>query len=304
MTNKQLSLIAVLLLTVSIGAYGQEQTFTPIEARLLRNNDVLRMVSDGVKSGEIISKILTSHCNFDLFPPVLRDLKRRGVPDTVLMAMKMAPNGPPALGELESKTKALIAPVRIPEGTVIEVETARAISSANVSVGTAITFLVTRQVFVNNVLAIERGAVAKAHVVKSKPAGVWGRAGMLAWEMEYVVAVDGTRIPIKVKGQEKGKNRTAAIAGGAVATGALIFPYTSPVALIWGLKKGDEAVLRGSRVFMAVVGTTTDIAGLQPRQGGVIYHDRDSVKASDAPPTSTTFERGSFRPKGSFRPNR
>ena len=49
--------------------------------------------------------------------------------------------------------------------------------------------------FVNDVLVIERGAVAMAHIVKAKPAGVWGRAGMLAWAMEYVVAVDGTRIP-------------------------------------------------------------------------------------------------------------
>jgi hypothetical protein len=300
MRNKHLLLIAVLLLTVCTGARAQTQTTS--EVTLMRNSDVVRMVEDGLKSGVIMSKILTSHCNFDLFPPVLRDLKRRGVPDTVLMAMKMAPSGPPALGEADSKTKAPTAPVQIPEGTVVEVETARAISSANVSVGTPITFLVTRRVFVNNVLAIDRGAVAKAHIVKTKPAGGWGRPGMLAWEMEYVVAVDGTRIPIKVAGKQKGANRSMAIAGGALATGALIFPYSSPIALIWGLKKGDEAVLRGSRLFAAVAGTSSVITGLQPRPGGAIYHDRDTVKASAAPPTNTSFERGGFGP-GSFHPH-
>jgi hypothetical protein len=309
MTNKQWSLTAVLLLTVWTAGYGQTQTSLPPETppptdiKLLTNNDVLRMVEGGVKSGVIISKILTSSCNFDLFPPVLRDLRRRRVPDTVLMAMKMAPNGPPALGGIESKTKAFTAPVQIPEGTIVEVETAQAVSSANVATGTAITFLVARRVFVNNVLAIDRGAIAKAHIVKTIPAGVWGRAGMLAWAMDYVVAVDGTRIPIKVTGRQKGKNRAFAIAGGAVATGALIFPYSSPVALIWGLKKGDEAILRGSKVFSAIVRTTTEVAGLRPRPGGAIYHDRDTVNASAAPPTSTSFERGSFRPQG-FRPNR
>jgi len=300
MRNKHLLLIAVLLLTVWTGARAQTQT--PTEVTFMRNSDVVRMVEDGLKSGVIMSKILTSHCNFDLFPPVLRDLKRRGVPDTVLMAMKMAPAGPPALGEADSKTKVPTAPVQIPEGTVVEVETNRAISSANVSVGTPITFLVTRRVFVNNVLAIDRGAVAKAHIVKAKPAGGWGRPGMLAWEMDYVVAVDGTRIPIKVTGKQKGANRTMAIAGGAMATGALIFPYSSPIALIWGLKKGDEAVLRGSRIFAAVSGTSSVISGLQPRPSGAIYHDRDTVKASAAPPTNTSFERGGFGP-GSFHPH-
>jgi hypothetical protein len=120
--------------------------------------------------------------------------------------------------------------------------------------------------------------------------------------LQYVVGIDGTRIPIQLAGKQNGKNRSAAIAGGAVATGALIFPYSSPVALIWGLKKGDEAVLRGSKVFSAFVGANTQIAGYQPRPGGNTLHDMDTVKASAAPPTSTNFERGGFRPKAGFRP--
>jgi hypothetical protein len=115
---------------------------------------------------------------------------------------------------------------------------------------------------------------------------------MLAWELEYVLGVDGTRIPVSLSGKQSGANRTAMMAGGAVATGALIFPYSSPVALVWGLKKGDEAVLRGSRVFVARVQAKTEVAGIQPRQGGVVYHNRETVKASAAPPTRTTFERG------------
>ena len=90
---------------------------------------------------------------------------------------------------------------------------------------------------------------------------------------------------------------------GGVATGALVFPYSSPVALIWGLKKGDEAVLRGSRVFSATVTGDSKIAGLQPRPEGVVYRDRETVKASTAPPTNTSFPRESFRPKVSMRPN-
>jgi hypothetical protein len=290
-----------LLLTNCSAALGQNEERTATQVNLLTNRDVLRLVEDRVAPEIIIGKILTSSCNFDVFPPVLRDLKRRGVPDNVLAAMKMAPVGPPALSLVDLKNTQLSA-VQIPAGTAIEVETARAVSSANVKVDSEITFLTTKRTFVNGVLAIERGAVARARVVKVQRARGWGRAGMLAWELQYVVGIDGTRIPIQLAGKQNGKNRSAAIAGGAVATGALIFPYSSPVALIWGLKKGNEAVLRGSKVFSAFVGANTQIAGYQPRPGGNTLHDMDTVKASAAPPTSTNFERGGFRPKAGFRP--
>ena len=292
-----------LVLTNCSIALGQNQKTAPTQFRPLTNNDVLRMLERGEKSAQIIPKILTSNCNFDVFPPVLSDLKRRGVPDTVLVAMKSAPYGPPSLADVESKIAQLAKQVKIADGTGIELETVRATSSENAPVGSPITFVATRRVYVDETLVIERGAVAMARVVKVRRARGWGRAGMLAWELQYVVAVDGTHIPVQLAGQQTGKNRMAAIAGGALATGALIFPYGSPVALIWGLKKGDEAVLRGNNVVSAIVKTKTEIAGFQPRPGGTIYHDMETVKASTAPPTSTNFERGSFKPKG-FKSNR
>src|SRR5262245_35936926 len=96
-----------LLLTYCSTALGQNQTTAFTQIRALTNNDVLRMLERGEKSAQIIPKILTSNCNFDVFPPVLADLKRRGVPDTVLVAMKSAPYGPPALGDVDSKISQL-----------------------------------------------------------------------------------------------------------------------------------------------------------------------------------------------------
>ena len=291
-------LLGTALVMLCITAHAQ----TEVSPQLLRNNDVLRMVEDKIQPEIIISKILTSPCNFDVFPPVLRDLRRRGVPEKVLMVMKVVPNGPPGLADVDSKPAPPVPRIQIPAGTLIELETSTATSSAKAVAGNSITFLVTRRVFVGDVLVIERGAVARARVVKAKSARAWGRAGMLAWEMEYVVAVDGTQIPIALNGKQSGANRTAVVASTALATGALIFPYTSPVALIWGLKKGDEAVLRGSRVFAASVKTGTEVAGIQPRPGGVVYRDRNTVKASAAPPTKTNFEQG-FGRKRSNRSN-
>ena len=294
MRPTQWLLVIVALLIVTASVQGQPN----VSLRPLRNNDILNMVEDKVATEVIVARILTSSCNFDTFPPVLRDLRRRGVPDKVLRVMKTVPYGPPNLADVDSKITALPR-VQIPEGALIEVETSTATSSAKVKEGDLITFLAKRRVFVDGVLVIDRGAVARARVVKVKSARALGRAGMLAWQMDYIVAVDGTRIPITLSGKQTGANRIAALAGGAVATGALIFPYSSPVALIWGLKNGDEAVLRGSKVYAATVATKTEIAGIQPRPGGVVYRDRETVKASHAPPTNTNFEQG-FRRK----PNR
>ena len=281
----------LIIATLAIaGSTVQAQTEPP-SPTLLRNNDVILMVEDRVKPEVIVRKILTSSCNFDVFPPVLRDLRRRGVPEKVINAMVAAPNGPPSLADVDNKVPA-VPPVKIPEGTIIEVETLNATSSGKAKEGDLITFLTKRRVFVDDQLVIDRGAVARARVVEVKSARVLGRAGMLAWEMEYVVGVDGTRIPIALSGKQKGTNRIALMAGGAAATGALIFPYSSPAALIWGLKKGEEAVLRGNKVYVASVRAQTEIAGIQPRPGGVVYRDRETVKASAAPPTKTNFERG------------
>ncbi len=298
MQNNRWLVCIFLFITVCPIVNGQNQTSAGVRGRPLRNSDVIRMVEEGQKSSDIIGKIFTSYCSFDIFPPVLRDLKRRGVPDTVILAMKSAPDGPPALAEVESKVAALTARVQVPAGTVIEVESSRAYSSGNMPVGSLMTFAVTRRIFVNNVLVVERGSAAIARVVQRTRAGRLGRPGMLAWEMLYVTAVDGTQVPIHLAGKQRGVSRRAAMVGGAVATGALVFPYASPVALIWGLKKGEEAVLRGSRLFSAQVGTSAEVTGLQPRPAGVVYRDRETVKASTAPPTKTEFERKSVKPTG------
>lgn len=60
----------------------------------LSNKDVLQMVQSHLSEEVIINTIRTSSCTFDTFPPVLKDLKRRGVSDAILQAMLEAPYGP------------------------------------------------------------------------------------------------------------------------------------------------------------------------------------------------------------------
>ena len=82
-----------LVLTPSlIAAMPGDTDVTP-----LNNKDILTMVQNHVPEEKIIAAIKASPCTFDTFPPVLKDMKRRGVPDAVLQAMVAAPYGPSTL---------------------------------------------------------------------------------------------------------------------------------------------------------------------------------------------------------------
>jgi hypothetical protein len=80
----------LLLITPSLAAaFTGEADVTP-----LSNKDVIQMVQSHQSEEAIINTIKSSPCTFDTFPPVLMDMKRRGVPDAVLQAMIDAPYGP------------------------------------------------------------------------------------------------------------------------------------------------------------------------------------------------------------------
>jgi hypothetical protein len=82
--------IGLFLLTPSLAAaFSGETDIAP-----LSNKDVLQMVQSHLSEEAIIKTIKGSPCTFDTFPPVLRDMRRRGVPDAVLQAMIEVPYGP------------------------------------------------------------------------------------------------------------------------------------------------------------------------------------------------------------------
>lgn len=288
--------IAVLLLLPgsSIETFAQAST-QPRPTRILRNRDVLQMVRTGMKSHLIIANILTSPCNFDIFPPVLDDLKRRGVPENVLHVMSVVPNGPPNLPEANGTNATPpvhISKVTMPKGLPVTVETLYPVSSKDFKLNGTIAFSVVSPIFIDGVLAIPRGTIARAKIVRLKKAGIWGRGGALTFEMEQIVAIDGTRVPVHLTAAADGENRSGVLAVGAAATSALVFPYTAPVAIVWGLKKGDDAVVRGNKEFSAVIASDTEVTGLVPVKDRVIYHSAESLKAKqNSTSTQTAFPR-------------
>jgi len=78
---------------VSLGA--QDPVDEPEAITHLRNSDILAMVKQKIPARIIIAKIRSSSCSFDTFPPVMRELRHKGVPDAVLRVMVATPYGPP-----------------------------------------------------------------------------------------------------------------------------------------------------------------------------------------------------------------
>jgi hypothetical protein len=68
----------------------------PTDVTPLNNKDIVAMVEHHLGTEAIINAIKSSACTFDTFPSVMKELKRRGVPEEVLQAMLEAPYGPAA----------------------------------------------------------------------------------------------------------------------------------------------------------------------------------------------------------------
>ena len=267
MSKSLLSLALSLLLFLSCVSFAFAQsTLNP-----LTNADIVTMVRAKLPAALIIQKINTSPCAFDTFPSVLAELKYKGVPDEVLMAMVQAPHGGrPTSNVSEAAGRGntarvterpvpmdtdqpvpVVTELTIPDGTPLEVESTFNVSSGEVEEGSAVSFTVVHPVKINGVTVIAAGARATARVSKAKKGGSWGRAGTLAWEMRDVVAVDGSKVPLEFAKQAKGDSKGGTVATAVIVTGVLFWP----AAPFWGFKKGKDAkVPAGSRFEVAVHG--------------------------------------------------
>jgi hypothetical protein len=77
------------LLPLTANAQSPASEVTP-----LNNKDVVLMVAHKVDPEAIVKTIKNSPCVFDTFPPVMLEMRSRGVPPEVLVAMVEAPYGP------------------------------------------------------------------------------------------------------------------------------------------------------------------------------------------------------------------
>ena len=138
-------------------------------ANVLRNDDVLALLRARLAPEAVVARIKNSACDFDTAPGTLQKLRADGVPDSIILAMVTAPKGVPAAPPAADPPQPpRMVGVKIPDGTVLEVETAYAVSSQDVKAGDAISFRVVNPLVVDGATVIRQGATATGRVVRAK----------------------------------------------------------------------------------------------------------------------------------------
>lgn len=153
--------------------------------------------------------------------------------------------------------------LKLPAGTPIDIEATYTVSSIDFRPGDYLSFRVLVPVMIDGVTLIDKYSLVTGRVVEAKRGGHWGKAGRLSWTIQDVVATDGSRVPLQAqKDLPAGRNGIKGTShGGEVATrtvlfGALLFPL-SPLALMTGFKRGENAVLPEGKRFVVYVQTET-----------------------------------------------
>jgi predicted metal-binding protein len=263
-----LPLLLIQMMPLPVAFAQQEAAKTIQESQRsvtpLSNLDVLRMVKADFTPETIIAQIKASPCDFATMPAALQQLKEERVPDAVILAMVMAPKSAPSQNHSSGATKPQKnIKIKIPNGVTIEVEAPFTVSSQDVRKGDAISFRVVNPVKVDGVLVIAAGATATARVVQASRGGHFGKAGRLAWTMEDVTAVDGTRIPLQSAGRIVGDSKGAKVATQMIIM-AVALPLIAPVALLTGFKRGENAILPAGKRMEVLSQGETSINALAP----------------------------------------
>lgn len=233
----------------------------------LVNADVVELVRTNTATESIIAKIKSSSCNFETTPEALQRLRADGVPDAIIFAMAVAPKAdtttraPLTVAAEQPPPQSLR--LKIPAGTMIDVETAYTVSSQDVRENDLISFRVINPVIIEGLMVIAVGATATARVVQANRGGHFGRAGRLAWTMQDVTAVDGTRVPVQFAGRVVGDSKGAKVATQIALTAAAL-PLLAPVALLHGFKRGENAFIPAGKRFAATVSSEAHVTTHPP----------------------------------------
>jgi hypothetical protein len=263
--RKTVSLLSMLLLVNLSLAPLTGLRATPAPASLLRqgevltNADVLMMLKMELSAEVIIAKIKVSNCKFDTSPAALEELKKAKASDAVILAMMepSANNPVPTNGAGTAAPAAPAVEMKIPDGTPMELELMSNVSSKEAQEGDIVNFTVVNAVVVNGVTIVEKGAPARARIAVAKKSGRWGKSGKLGWAMQDVMAVDGSRIPIRMEKKLSGDSK-----GGTVATGIIVTSLVFwPAAPLWGFKKGKDVTMPAGKRFEAFVHGDSTVKG-------------------------------------------
>ncbi len=138
--------------------------------------------------------------------------------------------------------------VTVPDGLTVVVRAAQSISSETASIGDRVLFEVASDVYYDDYLIIPKGSFVSSSVKDVSEPWYFGRSGRLELDFDYVEALDGTRIPLRLGDARMEDSHSLLIALGASVGGLILFKH--PVGLlVGGFIQGDHVTMGiGSRV--------------------------------------------------------
>jgi len=162
--------------------------------------------------------------------------------------------------------------VKVPAGTALEIEATHTVRSVNVRPDDFLSFRVLVPIKIDDVTVIEKDALVTGRVVEAKRGGRWGKAGKLSWIMTDVVAVDLSRIPVRIssefadnRSRIRGISHAGEVTARAIVLGALV-PPAAPIGVIAGaFKRGGDAVLPEGKRFVIYVQKDSEVTVLSER---------------------------------------
>jgi hypothetical protein len=193
--------------------------------KALTNADIVNLTKQGLDPGLIVKEVQSSGTNFDTAPQSLIDLKNAGVDNAVIDAM-LSTQAQKLTVSIEAVRGAVSGPTADPskpactanegcllkEGTEVPLKFANSISSKTANEGDPVEFVLDDDLKAGDSIVVSRGAHALATVTTAKKAGMMGRPGDLAVQIQYLV-VGSNRVHIRgTKGREGDSKTGAAVA--------------------------------------------------------------------------------------------
>jgi hypothetical protein len=244
------------LFLFALSMYAVPTTFAQTQTPLT-NADIVNLTKQGLDPGLIVKEVQSSGTNFNTTPQSLIDLKNAGVDNSVIDAMLSAQAQKPTVS-VDAVRGATSGAGTMPtaaskpgcnandgcllkEGIEVPLKFASSISSKTANEGDPVEFVLDDDLKVGDSIVVSKGAHALATVTTAKKAGMMGRPGDLAVQIQYLV-VGSNRVHIRgTKGRE-GDSKT----GAAVALTVLF----GPIGLI---KHGKNVEIPAGSPFTAYV---------------------------------------------------
>jgi hypothetical protein len=147
--------------------------------------------------------------------------------------------------------------VKIQDATTVHLSLTQSLGSATNKVDDPVTFEVTEDVKVGDVIAIPKGSTAVGHVVEVEPRRSLGRAGKLNFAIDNVRAPDGNNVRLRAESTRKGDDKTRTVIAGTL--------LLSPLFLL--MRGKDVTIEKGTALTVYVDGDREVSLAVAPANG-------------------------------------